>query len=83
MFNCIMLGIIYTCTISAYYGTLFTNKPETAFASYRLCESAGFILCFGYSGFICTDVKIFVCLGLITLGTVSYLATEVIRRRRS
>jgi len=66
-----------TFLFSAYYGTLFTNKPETAFASYRLCESAGFIFSFGYSGFICTNAKIYVSLVFVVVGLAFYSVTEV------
>ncbi|KAL4240645.1 Protein unc-93 A [Mactra antiquata] len=67
--------------INALYGYLFMEKPESAFASYRLCESAGFILAFGYSGYVCTNIKIHVTLVLLTIGVALYGVVAVLDRR--
>ncbi|XP_053380264.1 protein unc-93 homolog A-like [Mercenaria mercenaria] len=69
--------------LNALYGDLFTQKPETAFASHRLCESAGFILAFGYSSYICTDIKIYVCLSFVTVGTLLYCVVEAMQRKQA
>ena len=68
---------------SALYGWLFTDNPEAAFANYRLWESVGFIMAFGYSSFQCTDVKIYICMGFLTVGMILYGVVEVIHRRGS
>ncbi|KAK3600238.1 hypothetical protein CHS0354_030269 [Potamilus streckersoni] len=67
--------------INAFYGYLFTDKPETAFASYRIFESAGFIMSFGYSSFLCTDIKIYVCLAFLVVGMAQYAVVEISHRR--
>ncbi|KAL3858709.1 hypothetical protein ACJMK2_008970 [Sinanodonta woodiana] len=67
--------------INAFYGYLFTNKPEAAFASYRIFESAGFILSFGYSSFLCTNIKIYICLGFLAVGMAQYGVVEITHRR--
>ncbi|XP_053393283.1 protein unc-93 homolog A-like isoform X2 [Mercenaria mercenaria] len=69
--------------ILTLYGYLFTQKPETAFASHRLCESAGFIIAFGYSSYICTYIKIYVCLIFVTVGTLLYCVVEAMQRKQT
>ncbi|WAQ97261.1 UN93A-like protein [Mya arenaria] len=67
--------------VNALYGSLFTEKPETAFASYRICESAGFILCFGYSAYICTRAKLVITLLFLVVGSALYGVLEWNQRK--
>lgn len=67
--------------INALYGFLFSDKPEAAFANYRLWESIGFIFAFGYSSYICTDIKLYICIAVLTVGMALYGVTEVLHRR--
>jgi len=68
---------------SALYGYLFTNNPEAAFANYRLWESLGFIMAFGYSSFRCTDLKLYVCIAFLTVGMLLYGVTELLQRTKA
>ncbi|XP_060577662.1 protein unc-93 homolog A-like [Ruditapes philippinarum] len=68
--------------VNALYGHLFTHNPESAFASYRLCESAGFIIAFGYSSYICTYIKIYISLIFIIVGAVLYGVVEMLQRKQ-
>lgn len=69
--------------INALYGYLFNDNPEAAFANYRLWESIGFIVAFGYSSYICTDIKLYICIVVLTIGMVMYGLTEVLHRRNA
>lgn len=69
--------------INALYGFLFTDNPEAAFANYRLWESLGFIFAFGYSSFVCTDIKLYICIAVLSLGMILYGVTEMLHRRRN
>lgn len=69
--------------INALYGWLFADNPESAFANYRLWESVGFIFAFGYSGFICTNIKLYICIAVLTIGMALYGVVEILYRRGS
>ncbi|XP_045632169.1 protein unc-93 homolog A isoform X5 [Ursus americanus] len=63
------------------YGVLFEKSKEAAFANYRLWEALGFVIAFGYSTFLCVNVKLYVLLGVLSLtmlayGTVEYLEAK-------
>ncbi|WAR12257.1 UN93A-like protein [Mya arenaria] len=67
--------------INALYGFLWTKNSEAAFANYRLWESMGFIIAFALQDFLCTYVKIYICLGFLCLGMLLYGVVEVSYRR--
>ncbi|XP_045632168.1 protein unc-93 homolog A isoform X4 [Ursus americanus] len=67
--------------IKVLYGVLFEKSKEAAFANYRLWEALGFVIAFGYSTFLCVNVKLYVLLGVLSLtmlayGTVEYLEAK-------
>ena len=70
-------------SVSALYGWLFADNPESAFANYRWWESVGFIIAFGYSGFICTNIKLYICIAVLTVGMALYGVVEILYRRGS
>uniref|UniRef100_A0A8C9KA71 Protein unc-93 homolog A n=1 Tax=Panthera tigris altaica TaxID=74533 RepID=A0A8C9KA71_PANTA len=70
---------------NALYGVLFEKNKEAAFANYRLWESLGFVIAFGYSTFLCVNVKLYILLGVLSLamlayGTVEYLEAKKVAR---
>lgn len=67
--------------INAYYGYLFTEHSEAAFSNYRLWESMGFILAFGYGNFVRTDVKLYLTFTILVVGMFLYGTTEYMERR--
>ncbi|XP_052817426.1 protein unc-93 homolog A-like isoform X2 [Mya arenaria] len=67
--------------VNALYGWLFSDNPEAAFSNYRLWESVGFIIAFGYSFNLCTSVKLYFCIGNLVVGMVLYGVVEVLQRR--
>ncbi|MGH0143922.1 UNVERIFIED_CONTAM: hypothetical protein FKN15_027026 [Acipenser sinensis] len=62
----------------ALYGVLFEENKEAAFANYRLWESVGFVIAFGYSSYLCVDVKLYVVLAVLVVGMVLYGCVEYI-----
>ncbi|PRD31470.1 UNVERIFIED_CONTAM: UNC93-like protein [Trichonephila clavipes] len=61
---------------SPFYGLLFKEDEEAAFASYYLFSSLGWTTSFLYSDHICTDIKIYLLLSTSFLGTIGYFLTE-------
>ncbi|XP_067651790.1 protein unc-93 homolog A-like isoform X1 [Haliotis asinina] len=68
--------------INAFYGYLFTDNTEAAFANYRLWESVGFIITYAYNDYLCTYIKLYVCLAVMCVGMVGYAITEMLVRRK-
>ncbi|XP_016083372.2 protein unc-93 homolog A [Ornithorhynchus anatinus] len=76
-----MADAIWQTQTNALYGVLFEARKEAAFANYRLWESLGFVIAFGYSTFLCVSVKLYVVLAvllvsMVTYGTVEYLESK-------
>lgn len=68
--------------INALYGMLWTKDSEAAFANYRLWESLGFIIAFACQNFLCTNIKIYICLGFLCVGMLLYGVVEIAHRRK-
>ncbi|GFX26232.1 UNC93-like protein [Trichonephila clavipes] len=68
-------GIFWSQLLS-FYGLLFKEDEEAAFASYYLFSSLGWTTSFLYSDHICTDIKIYLLLSTSFLGTIGYFLTE-------
>lgn len=66
----------------ALYGFLWTKDSEAAFANYRLWESLGFIIAFATQNFLCTNVKIYICLAFLVVGMYLYGVVEFSYRRK-
>ena len=63
--------------ITALYGLLFPKDVEAAFSNHRLWQSVGFIVSFSIQNYLCTDVKIYICLALLVTGMILYGIAEV------
>ncbi|CAC5400249.1 Protein unc-93 homolog A,UNC93-like protein [Mytilus coruscus] len=66
--------------INALYGFLFKDNLEPAFSNYRLFEAIGFLIAFAWSNFLKTYVKLYICLGLLTVGIGMYGIVEMLER---
>jgi MFS family permease len=62
--------------INALYGHIFSDAAEPAFANYRLWESLGFAVTFAYNDHLCTETKIYICLGVLATSVVCYTLVE-------
>lgn len=67
--------------LNALYGHLFSDKAEAGFANYRLWESLGFAVTFAYNDYLCTDTKLYVCLGVLATSVVCYFIVEIMAWR--
>ncbi|BFZ13336.1 hypothetical protein BsWGS_16375 [Bradybaena similaris] len=62
--------------INALYGHVFSDKAEAAFANYRLWESLGFAVTYAYNDYLCTETKLYICLGVLAVSVVCYTMVE-------
>ncbi|XP_054719290.1 UNC93-like protein [Uloborus diversus] len=67
---------IWQTQVNAYYGVLFRSSEEAAFANYRLWESVGFFVAFGYSGLLCVTPKIYLLIAALFVGMLGYVTVE-------
>ena len=77
------LRIEFYILISALYGCIFSYSTEAAFANYRLWESAGFIIAFGCSNYLCIYTKLFVLLICLMVGMIGYFIVECLHGKKS
>ncbi|XP_074165414.1 protein unc-93 homolog A-like isoform X1 [Sminthopsis crassicaudata] len=66
---------------NALYGVLFVNNKEAAFANYRLWESLGFVIAFGYSTYLCVSIKLYILLGALIISVMFYGSVEYLQYR--
>lgn len=62
---------------------LFEKHKEAAFANYRLWESLGFVIAFGYSTFLSVSVKLYIVLAVLVVAMVCYAAVEHLESQSS
>lgn len=68
---------IWLTQINSLYGVLFRAEEEAAFANFKLWESVGFSLAFGYSIFLCVADKIYILLTFLIIGITGYITVEI------
>ncbi|XP_052063053.1 protein unc-93 homolog A-like [Mytilus californianus] len=66
--------------VNALYGFLFKDNLEPAFSNYRLFEAIGFLIAFAWSNFLKTYVKLYICIGFLTVGMGMYGIVEMLER---
>lgn len=71
------------CFHSGLYGVLFEKHTEAAFANYRLWESCGFVIAFGYSTTLRVYIKLYILLAVLMLSMVTYGMAEYLEAKRS
>lgn len=69
--------------ISGLYGVLFEKHKEAAFANYRLWESCGFVIAFGYSTTLQVYIKLYILLAVLLLSMVTYGVVEYLETKSS
>ncbi|XP_072499985.1 protein unc-93 homolog A-like [Notamacropus eugenii] len=74
---------IFQTQNNAIYGVLFVKNKEAAFANYRLWESLGFVIAFGYSTLLCVSIKLYIVIGVLILSMVFYGIVEVLEYKKS
>ncbi|XP_022917651.2 UNC93-like protein isoform X1 [Onthophagus taurus] len=72
---------VWLVNINALSGILFPGKEEAAYSNFRLWESTGSVITYVYSPYLCTNVKIYLLLGLLLIGVCGYTTIEVMEFR--
>lgn len=63
-------------SVTALSGILFPGKEEASYSNFRLWESTGSVITYAYSPYLCTNVKIYLLLGLLIIGALGYTGVE-------
>lgn len=66
----------WTTHIISFYAVAFWQNPEAAFASYHLWRAVGDIASLSYSNLVCTDMKLYILLCVLTVGVAGYFAVD-------
>ncbi|NXI52833.1 UN93A protein, partial [Chloroceryle aenea] len=74
---------IWQTQTNGLYGILFEKHKEAAFANYRLWESLGFVIAFGYSTKLQVYIKLYILLSVLLLSMVTYGAVEYLEAKSS
>ncbi|XP_042691715.1 protein unc-93 homolog A isoform X4 [Centrocercus urophasianus] len=74
---------IWQTQTNGLYGVLFEKHTEAAFANYRLWESCGFVIAFGYSTTLRVYIKLYILLAVLMLSMVTYGMVEYLEAKRS
>ena len=60
---------------------LFTDKQEAAFAAYRIFQSLGYALAFGYSYVLCVETKLYIISTVLVVSLLLYSVIELRLRK--
>ncbi|XP_063775440.1 protein unc-93 homolog A-like [Pseudophryne corroboree] len=74
---------VWQTLLNGFYGILFEDNREAAFANYQLWKSLGYVLSFGYSSFLGVYVKLCILLATLLLGILLYMIVEYIELRKT
>ncbi|CAH2251645.1 unc-93 homolog A, partial [Pelobates cultripes] len=77
-----MADAVWQTQTNALYGVLFDKHKEAAFANYRLWESLGFVIAYGYSTFLCVSVKLYILVSVLVLAMVLYGCVEYLENKK-
>lgn len=75
-------NFFYYIFLVAFYAAIFPNDKDAAFSNQRLWNSLAFAVAFGYSTFLCVDVKIYVLLGVLLSGVIGYIIIEIFEHKK-
>ncbi|XP_068088006.1 protein unc-93 homolog A-like isoform X2 [Hyperolius riggenbachi] len=71
-----MADAVWQTQTNSLYGVLFDDHKEAGFANYRLWESLGFVVAYGYNTFLCVSVKLYILLSVLFLGITLFAVVE-------
>uniref|UniRef100_A0A8C3RFP7 Protein unc-93 homolog A n=1 Tax=Cyanoderma ruficeps TaxID=181631 RepID=A0A8C3RFP7_9PASS len=74
---------VWQTQTNGLYGILFEKHKEAAFSNYRLWESLGFVIAFGYSTKLQAYIKLYILLSVLVLSMVTYGAVEYLEAKSS
>ncbi|XP_078611884.1 protein unc-93 homolog A-like [Branchiostoma floridae x Branchiostoma japonicum] len=73
---------LWRIQLFAVLGTVFPSNHEAVFANAKMAGSIGKMLVFAYSSALCMDVKLYICMAVLALGTVGYGVFECKTRNK-
>ena len=71
-----MSDAVWQTQLNSLYAHLFARDPATAFANYRLWESAGYFTAYLMQSRVCLEIKLWTMSGLLASGVVGIAAVE-------
>ncbi|KAJ7342199.1 hypothetical protein JRQ81_009647 [Phrynocephalus forsythii] len=74
---------IWQTQTNALYSVLFEKHTEAAFANYRLWESMGYVIAYGYNTFLCVYIKLYIVLAVLVVAMVLYGILEYLESKTS
>ena len=77
---CVCIYAVITCILfvfSALFGVLFADNQEAAFSNYRMFQAIGFSIAFGYSYFLCVEIKVYIMASVLLLALSLYAVIEM------
>ncbi|XP_078575853.1 protein unc-93 homolog A-like [Branchiostoma floridae x Branchiostoma japonicum] len=73
---------VWRIQLFAVLGTMFPSNQEAVFANTKMAESIGSMLVFAYSAALCMDVKLYIYMAVLALGTVGFGVFECKTRNK-
>ncbi|XP_078617626.1 protein unc-93 homolog A-like [Branchiostoma floridae x Branchiostoma japonicum] len=74
---------IWQTQINSLYGVLFPGCQEVAFSMDGFWGAIGYTVAFGYGGYLCAAVKIYILLTLLCVSMTTYTVLEVMEWRKA
>ncbi|XP_066286409.1 protein unc-93 homolog A-like [Branchiostoma lanceolatum] len=74
---------IWQTQINSLYGVLFPGCQEVAFSMDGFWGAIGYTVAFGYGGYLCAAVKIYILLALLGISMTTYTVLEVLEWRKA
>lgn len=63
-------------SFTALCGLLFPGKEEAGYSNFKLWEATGSVITYAYSPYLCSNVKLYILIGLLSIGMLCYLIIE-------
>ncbi|XP_078575925.1 protein unc-93 homolog A-like [Branchiostoma floridae x Branchiostoma japonicum] len=74
---------VWRIQLFAVLGTMFPSNQEAVFANAKMAGSIGSMLVFAYSAALCMDVKLYIYMAVLALGTVGFGVFECKTRKKT
>ncbi|XP_066270930.1 protein unc-93 homolog A-like [Branchiostoma lanceolatum] len=74
---------VWRIQLFAVLGVMYPSNQEAVFANAEMAGSIGSMLVFAYSSALCMDVKLYIYMAVLALGTVGYGAMECKTRNKN
>ncbi|XP_058794594.1 UNC93-like protein [Phymastichus coffea] len=67
---------IWLVQVNALCGLLFPGKEEAGYSNFKLWEATGSVITYAYSPYLCSNVKLYILIGVLSFGMLCYLIIE-------